>query len=455
MWNEICSNIFLETVNQFKKNNINYFILRNYKELPKKNISKDVDIIIEPGKLKQAKEILLKVYKDNECTNYYEVKFGQVLCMHGIGIEKNIAIHIDLIEGYISKGYEIFTFKELYEQTYWYNGFCVLNEYFEGIMLLIYKQFGYKNPKLKEEYKTCIKHSYENNKDKFCKCLTEIIGKDFAKSIIKNIENNEFDEIVKKSPLLTKQLRRYTFRKKPIKTLMGISEFVCKKIYRIVFSYNKYAKTISVIAPDGTGKTTFLEELSKKINYFFVNDESDKRLHYYHFRPSVLPNLGEIGEKTGVMEQDKDFSNPHRGKPANPISSLFRITYYTMDYIIGWQKCVRKDVQYDRFSIFDRYSYDFIVDPLRTKLNLPEPIRKFFVRITPQPKIVFVLDADPEIIFKRKQELTLDEISRQIVIYRELSKSNNRFRRIDASQNPNVITDEAIKVIIDKFTEEI
>lgn len=455
MWNEICSKIFKETVKELENNGIRYFVLRNYKELPEKNTSKDVDIIIEPGKLKKARDILLKIYKNNRCTNYYEVIFGKVHCMHGINLNEKIAIHIDLIEGYVSKGYEIFTFEELYNHTYRYKGFYALDEYFEGVMLLIYKQFGYKKPILKDEYKNSIKNSYMNNKKEFYECLVNITNKQIANSISNNIENDNFDDIIKNSRLLTKQLRKYVFRRKPLKTAYGIIEFIWGKIWRIVFNYRKYSKSFAVIAPDGTGKTTFLEEIFTKLNFFFVNDESDGRIQYYHFRPSILPNLGEIGEKAKIMEQDKNFNNPHRSKPANPFSSLVRIIYYTIDYIIGWQKYVRRDVQYDKFSVFDRYSYDFIVDPLRTKLNLPQAIRKFFVAITPQPDIVFVLDADPEVIYARKQELTVEEISRQIIAYREISKSNTRFKRIDASQDPDVMSDKAIKCILDKFTEAI
>jgi thymidylate kinase len=225
-------------------------------------------------------------------------------------------------------------------------------------------------------------------------------------------------------------------------------------VYRIIFNYRKYAKTFAVIAPDGTGKTTFLDTLIEQLNYYYVNDENDHRFHVYHFRPEILPNLGQVGEKAGVMKQDTDFTNPHRSKPANPISSLMRIAYYTLDYIIGWQKCVRNDVHYDRYSVFDRYSYDFIVDPLRTKLNLPKWLRSFFVALTPQPKIVFYLDADPQVIYERKQELTLEEIERQVGEYRELANSNpKKFKIINAEKKPEDMALDALAILLEQYTD--
>ena len=168
----------------------------------------------------------------------------------------------------------------------------------------------------------------------------------------------------------------------------------------------------------------------------------------------------------GIVSKDeyKEFScsfnekieNPHRSKPANPFSSLIRISYYTLDYIIGWQKCVRNDVHYDRYSVFDRYSYDFIVDPRRTKLNLPESIRTFFVKLTPQPGIVFVLNAKPETVYARKQELPLEEIERQSEMYKKVAESNKkRFVMIDAEQKPEEMAEQAIHYILNKYTEKI
>ena len=69
----------------------------------------------------------------------------------------------------------------------------------------------------------------------------------------------------------------------------------------------------------------------------------DNHISGYHFRPNILPNLGAVGEKAGLKKQDTNFSDPHRNKPAGTVSSLVRISYYTLDYILGWHIRVRKD----------------------------------------------------------------------------------------------------------------
>lgn len=456
IWDARHGSILTAFCEKLNEESIKWFILRGYRGLPDVNPSKDVDIMIEVGKEKQAAKILYDVFKAFGLTQVHKDQFGHIHCYIGSNTHEEIAIHIDLIEGYISKGYEIFTFEELYEHVVEYNGMNVLDDFMNGVMLLVYKIFGYHKAKLKQDYQDDIMLVHESYEDEFQQLFSLLVGDQMSQTICKLIAGREFQSIIDMEPQFTKALKHYTICKRPIYTITYIVEFLWQKICRIIIRYKKYAKTFAVLAPDGTGKTTFLDTLIEQMNHYYVNDLEDNRFHVYHFRPTILPNLGEVGERAGVMKQDTNFTDPHRSKPANPLSSLIRIAYYTLDYIIGWQKCVRNDVHYDRYTVFDRYSYDLIVDPLRTKLNLPDWVRKFFVALTPQPKVVFVLDADPNVIYKRKQELTLEEINRQVCEYRKLAKKNpKRFVIINAEQTPQQMAEEAVDVLLNRYTEKL
>lgn len=454
MWDEHCARIFSEYVEKLNKENIRYFVLRNYHGLPEVNTSKDVDIIIEPGYLEKALKSMMDVYKDNNCKYYYRQDLARLHCMHGMSLTDRFGIHIDIIEGYLSKGYEIFTFDELYEHTTWYKGFCVMDDYFEGFMIFIYKQFGYKKIKLKDSYKEAIVASYSLYKDHFTKDLAKLTSESYAKQMGEAIEKRDFDVIISKAPEMTKMLRRYATRKAPVKTLINYVKFIKQKIFIYTINRKKLEKTFAILAPDGTGKTTFLDALLEKIDYYYVNNPDDMRCHVYHFRPNIFPNLGAVGEKTMKIEQDVDFTNPHRAKAANPVSSFVRMLYYMLDYILGWFLCVGNDVKFDRFSVFDRYSYDFIVDPGRIRINLPLWIRKALVALTPKPKTVFLLKASPEVIYSRKQELTLEEIREQSERYDALVK-NKRFVIIDAEQSPEKMAEDAIEIILNRYAYKI
>jgi len=452
-WDKRHGNILKKILTRFNENNIKYFILRNYKGLPNINPSKDVDIIVNPLFIKEAKNILKEVYIEDEITSYYEIRFAYVHCCHGMDINTEIGIHIDIIGSYVSKGFEIFTFDEMYIYTEKYNELRVLNKFFEGVMVFIYKQFNYR-PILKKEYQEIIYNTHKQYPE-FKELISKLVGSQLAEKIFLQIENKDFDKMLAYSNDLTNALKRFARKKSLLKTFKYTLEFYWDKLNRIVFRYSKYSKVFSVMAPDGAGKTTFIDALLEKIDFYFVNDKNDNRCNVYHFRPNILPNLGELGEKAGIKEQDKDFTNPHRAKPANRLSSLVRIGYYWLDYVIGFNVLVRKDVQYDRFSVFDRYSYDLLVDPTRTRLNLPMWVRKIFVKCMPHPKVVFYLDASPDVIYKRKQELTLDEITRQNKLYKEVASSNKRFITLDSNRPVNESVDDAIKIILENFTVKL
>ena len=173
-WESLHGKILTELINQLNAKEIKFFILRNFEGLPKINTSKDVDIIIEPNSYKRALTIFLRILKDNEISNYKIVKYERVHCCFGIDSSKHFSIHIDLIEGYLSKGFEIFSFNTLYKNTKQYKNFRVLNEEYDAIMLLYYKVIGTKELKLK--YQDKIIEIYSKQAKNIDNILLETLG---------------------------------------------------------------------------------------------------------------------------------------------------------------------------------------------------------------------------------------------------------------------------------------
>lgn len=454
MWSKRHAKILSEYFQELEKSNIRFFIIRNYEGLPDKNTSKDVDIILKYGTVKAAERILKDVFKRNGLSYYYRVIIEESYLCRAISEKGDFAIHIDLMNGYINRGVELFTFEELYSQTIDYNGFRVLNELYNGVMLFIYKQFGYKKPILKDSYKDTIYNCWLHYPE-FSSILEKMLGKNTYSKVSECIKQKDFDGMLAYSPMVSKQLRKYSNCSSFIINQYRRMRFVIQKVNRIVFQYRKYEKSFSVMAPDGTGKTTFLTQLLNRLAFLYVDAPNNTgRFHLYHFRPSLFPNLGEVGEKARIMKQDTDFTNPHRAKPAGLVSSLIRITYYWMDYVLGWMYYTRRDVQYDLYTVYDRYSYDLLVDPRRTRLKLPYWVRRCFVACMPHPKINFFLKASPDVIIKRKAELTHDEIIRQVSAYERLSVRKNVIT-IDANRCMDEMIDEALPHLLSAYWEKL
>lgn len=450
-WGNAHSVLLAYYIQELEVNHIRYFILRNYEGLPQKNNSKDVDIVIEPKKHNAAKYILIQAYHKFGFLYIHIVKYERARCFYGMNLVNNQSIHIDLIAGYLHKGFELFPFDELYLNTKEYNGFKVLNVPYDALMLLFYKVIGSKQ--LKNSYKEKISSIYREEQNQIDSTLIRILGNSKGKEIAQYIKTQDYDSVISNSSEISKMSKVRSFFKTPVKTLYRIIQFFLEKIIRIVICPRKFQNFIAVLGADGTGKSTFIDGLINQIAFYYTSDST--KCHIYHHRPTVLPNLGAIGEKSGVMKADTDFTNPHRGKPTGFISSLLRMTYYWLDYAIGVPTKLRKDVQFDKFTIYDRYIYDFLIDPKRTRVNLPYWLRLFFIKLVSQPRIVFILTADAKTIYKRKQELTVEEINRQLGELTKLAKTDKRFVVIDANQSPDKMVDDAIKVILDRFTHQI
>ena len=70
----------------------------------------------------------------------------------------------------------------------------------------------------------------------------------------------------------------------------------------------------------------------------------------------------------------------------------------------------------------------------------------------PEPRLSFYIKVVPEEIYRRKQELQLDEIKRQVSDYEKLVSTNKRILPIDGNRPVQEMVNDAIKMILDQFT---
>ena len=444
---EFTSTLFRELENE----DVQYFILRNYEKLPEQNLGKDIDIVIKPKAYSQTEKILLKVMAMFDIHYYQITQFDRMRCWYIMDDKKHFGIHIDIIENEVYKGFEFFSFEKLYKNVEKYNGFYVLNKTMDTIMLLVQNIVAYKC--LKNKYRTTIANNYALFKNGIDKEILSFWGDKLGRKMIDSLNKSDFDSIIENAYKYEKGAIKRIFLKRPFYTIKGITRFLCGKIHRVILCPRKFWRFIAVEAPDGTGKTTFIDSLVTELRRYYVSDEG--RFCIHHFRPLILPNLGAVGEKAGVMKQDTDFTKPHRAKPAGKLSSFIRMTYYWVDYLIGMPYLLRKEVKAERYTIFDRYIFDFVVDPKRARISLPYWMRKMFARMVIQPQIVFVLNTEADVIYKRKQELELNEIKRQLDEFNKIESLCSNVVYIDAGQSVDEMTTQAIKIIFDKFLNKI
>lgn len=176
---------------------------------------------------------------------------------------------------------------------------------------------------------------------------------------------------------------------------------------------NQQGLLITVIGPDGSGKTTIMNRLARDLR-------KNRRVHEIHWRPAWLPHIGELFGKEVTSDPSYTDFTPHKAPPSGFFGSLLRLFYYTIDFTLGFFIKIRPYLKNSDIVLFDRYYYDFIVDPRRSRIKLPKVIPTFLLRLVPPPDFVFFLDNDPHVLLQRKQELPLKELFRQLKMYRDL-----------------------------------
>jgi len=199
---------------------------------------------------------------------------------------------------------------------------------------------------------------------------------------------------------------------------------------------------ISFSGVDGAGKTTILREFTR-----ILEDKYNYKVKELRHRPSILPILSAIKYgKTAASEKTLEVL-PRTGNNKSKLSSTIRFFYYFTDYVLGQWYIYIKYTRKNILVIYDRYYFDFIVDPRRTNIDLNSKFIKWFYRLIFKPELNVFLFASPEIILSRKQEMDEASIQKLTLNYIKLFDSLNSTNKGNYICIENVVLSETINII--------
>ena len=185
---------------------------------------------------------------------------------------------------------------------------------------------------------------------------------------------------------------------------------------------------VSFMGVDGSGKSTLIELLRKKLKNKF------RKIKYIHLRPYLI-----------LLDKSTVQANPHKSKKTWPILlNFFRILYWLIIYRFFFYLFGNNSNQ---LIIFDRYAHDLMIDPIRYKFNLPNRISKFILNLFPNPSLWIVLNAPIKVLEKRKKELPTKELKKQIRSYLNFAKQ----RKNSIVVNTNNSVQSCLSLIIKKI----
>lgn len=364
--------------------NCGYAVLRNFEGLPEKNNSRDIDIIIERTAYRKNKKNLIALLEKNE---------WKIITY----------LNSDRVDTWVCGCIDNYSNTEIVQFDFFFNtslfGIRLLN----AKEFLANREFNGKIYHVNKEYEFLDKYMYDRAvgaeyPEKYKHVKEAVAESSLVKEKLKKVFGTKsIEDCDKRSG---KRMLLCAAMHNPIATLAHFCAFEYHRIKNYLRSNTGFS--IGFTGPDGSGKTTVIDTLLSRIAPVF------RKAHkYYHFRPTLFGNLGEVAHSAGVKKEvDRNYSDPHRGKKTGKASSFLRLCYYSIDYIIGYFVKVKSVTRITRLVIFDRYYTDIICDSRRSRIYLSPKFLYWWGKLfIPTLDYNILLTASSETILARKREL--------------------------------------------------
>jgi thymidylate kinase len=397
-----------------------YIVMRNADELPFDNFSNDVDILIDKKTYKSFECQMNKIFIKHGFDRVERTSFHGIECytFYNIKNEQSYSLKIDLFFNYEGGGVLYYNFEDVIKfKIENHNGISVFNPKIESYLTILKTLAAGGRPK--EKYlKEFLKYNIDDNNELLDKCVSPTL----KKYLIDIINTKKNPSIVSRKKIILQTL------------LSNIKSNPIKSFSRLFYHYKtetvrafKKQYIIVLVGPDGSGKTTLIDMLeSDSINIF---RSGTNRFKVFHHRPHVLPNIAHIFKKEINEKEEFDLNfNPHSENVSNPITSLIKLIYYAFDYILGYLIKLIPMQRENKFIIFDRYFFDFIVDQKRSAIKINKSVAILIYKLLiPKPNQVFFIKVDAQKAHDRKKELPVKSIEEINGNYDLLSKSLKNF----------------------------
>lgn len=194
-----------------------------------------------------------------------------------------------------------------------------------------------------------------------------------------------------------------------------------------------------LIGLDGSGKTTLARNLARLASL----GPRYCGAFYSHWRPRIfgrcefpLPEFRETPRKAPLAK--------------NGINSLLSALRLCKNFLLAhaayWLR-IRPRLKRNQLVMIDRYFYNYLLDPDSVKYAGPGWLLNALVSRFPRPDAVMTLEAGAETLLNRKQELSREQIERQIAIMAKLDFGAARRIAVDATEPAQVVAEKTFAAL--------
>ena len=256
-----------------------------------------------------------------------------------------------------------------------------------------------------------------------------------AAVLVEMAESGDWAPLVQRIDQFRSELRRHSAESFPAE----IGSYCRRALHTIERVMQPTGGWIVFMGPDGCGKSSAIEGVVADFTPAF------QKIVRFHLRPKSLP---------ARANSEVPVTDPH-GKPVRgALFSVAKMFYLFADYWLGYFRGVRSATVRTRLVVFDRYFYDILVDPERVLYGGPRWLPGVLAHFLPKPDMVVLLNAAPEVLWSRKQEVPFEEVVRQQAAYLEMAQKIKGAVIIDAARSKTEVVLEVREAILDYFSPE-
>ncbi len=274
-------------------------------------------------------------------------------------------------------------------------------------------------------YEGLLKRAVAEDGKEFRACLDRAFGRARAEALVQRVTEGNFHGLEAEAGLLRRALAWRCLKRSPLATFSRVARhWACELRLHLKPPF----PWIAVLGPDGSGKSSVIAGLREQ---FKATRIGVMEAHWG-------PRPRKEGEAPGAPVID-----PQGRPPRGTILSIGKTGWLCLRWCFALSGPLRHARAKRAMLLSDRYFDDLLVDPRRYRYGASLCWARWMFGFLPRPDRVILLLAPAAVILARKQEVSPEELARQLDSYQDLARRlGTRAAVLDAAKPlPDVVRD--------------